>query len=116
MIREINIVHSDISKAELAHMPTAVTSRGALLKNREGGIAPALDLGCTLIRLRVVACDVHMWFPEGEYCNMGAATRLAASLASDIVRVRTWSGDREDVRYLMREYGWVCEVSDASGE
>lgn len=109
MDRDITIVSPDVSKAALASMTAAVTSRGAILKNQEGGIAPNLDLGCDLVRLRVVTGNVHMYFQEGEFCDMTAATRLADQLRPGTRLVRTWSGDQEGVRYSKLASGWSVE-------
>jgi hypothetical protein len=66
-------------------------------ENRKGKYHP--DLVCRLIRIDVGREAVHLYFPEGDCCDMRAAIALARAVRPRCDVVQTWSGDKADTCY-----------------
>jgi hypothetical protein len=83
-----------------------VNKRGAVLKNRNGPLAPENHLFCTLKKMTFTADVVKMTFAAGECCDMDAAIVLATCASPSVTLIQTWSGKKQDTVYAKTEQGW----------
>lgn len=63
---------------------------------------------CKLWQIKCSSDTIRFYFPKGNCCSMPGAIELAEYINPDVNLIITYSGDKTDTCYHLRDEGWIA--------